>query len=70
LDIRERRLLNAKYSFYEPIIAPVKKGQYIGKILILNDDIIVVESDLISQQEIKRKSIIGRTLESIRYLID
>ena len=70
LDIRGRRLLNAKYSFSEPIIAPVKKGQYIGKISILNDNIIVAESDLISKQGIKGKSIIGRTLESIRYLIN
>tara|TARA_B100000674_G_scaffold143829_1_gene113402 strand:+ start:705 stop:1880 length:1176 start_codon:yes stop_codon:yes gene_type:complete len=70
LNIRTRRNLNAKYSFNQPIIAPIKKGQIIGKLTIYNDEKEIINSSLISGENIERNNIFGRILQKIRYLIN
>jgi D-alanyl-D-alanine carboxypeptidase (penicillin-binding protein 5/6) len=70
LDIRGRRFLNARYSFKEPIFAPIKKGDSIGKIVILNDNDIIVETILISNEDIGVKNIVGKAIGAARYLIN
>jgi len=70
LNIRNKRNLNAKYSFNQPIIAPIKKGQIIGKLTVYNDEKEIVNSSLISGENIERNNIFGRILQKIRYLIN
>jgi D-alanyl-D-alanine carboxypeptidase (penicillin-binding protein 5/6) len=70
LNIRTRRNLNAKYSFNQPIIAPIKKGQIIGKLTVYNDEKEIINSSLISGENIERNNIFGRILQKIRYLIN
>ena len=70
LDIRGRRFLNARYSFKEPIFAPIKKGDSIGKIVILNDNDIIVEANLISNEDIGVNNIVGKAIGAARYLIN
>ena len=54
----------------EPIFAPIKKGDSIGKIVILNDNDIIVETILISNEDIGVKNIVGKAIGAARYLIN
>lgn len=70
LNIREKRNLNAKIMFNEPIIAPIKKDQVIGKLILFNDKVEIMNSNLISGEDVERKNIFGRTIQKIGYLIN
>ena len=70
LDIRGRRFLNARYLYNSPITAPIKKGDTIGKIIILNDDEIIIESNLISNKDIDRSNFIKRAIDAMGYLFN
>ena len=70
LDIRGRRFLNAKYSYNDPIIAPIKKGEIIGKISILNDNNIIIESNLIANEDINKANIFRKVIEVSKYLLN
>ena len=62
--------LNAKILFNEPIIAPVKKNQVIGKLILFNDKEEILNSNLISGENIEKNNFFGRTLQKIEYLIN
>ena len=70
LDIRGRRFLNARYLYNSPIAAPIKKGDTIGKIIILNDDKIIIESNLISNKDIDSSNFIKRAIDAMGYLFN
>lgn len=70
LNIRTKRNLNAKILFNEPIIAPIKENQIIGKLILYNDEEEIMNSNLISSENIERNNIFGRTFQKIRYLIN
>ena len=70
LNIRTKRNLNAKILFNEPIIAPIKEDQIIGKLILYNDEEEIMSSNLISSENIERNNIFGRTFQKIRYLIN
>ena len=70
LDIRGRRFLNARYLYNSPITAPIKKGDTLGKIIILNDDEIIIESNLISNKDIDRSNFIKRAIDAMGYLFN
>jgi len=70
LNIRTKRNLNAKILFNEPIIAPIKEDQIIGKLILYNDEEEIMNSNLISSENIERNNIFGRTFQKIRYLIN
>ena len=70
LNIRTKRNLNAKFLFNEPIVAPIKKDQVIGKLILFNDKVEIMNSNLISGEDIERKNIFGRTIQKIGYLIN
>ena len=70
LDIRGRRFLNARYLYNSPITAPIKKGDTIGKIIILNDDEIIIESNLISNKDIDNSNFIKRAIDVMGYLFN
>jgi D-alanyl-D-alanine carboxypeptidase (penicillin-binding protein 5/6) len=70
LNIKTKRNLNAKILFNEPIIAPIKEDQIIGKLILFNDEEEIMNSNLISDENIERNNIFGRTLQKIGYLIN
>lgn len=70
LNIRTKRNLNAKILFNEPIIAPIKEDQIIGQLILYNDEEEIMNSNLISSENIERNNIFGRTFQKIRYLIN
>lgn len=70
LDIRGRRFLNARYIYNSPVTAPIKKGDTLGKIIILNDDEIIIESNLISNKDIDSGNFIEKALDAMGYLFN
>ena len=70
LDIRGRRFLNARYLYNSPVTAPIKKGDKLGKIIILNDDEIIIESNLISNKDIDSGNLIEKALDAMGYLFN
>ena len=70
LDIRGRRFLNARYLYNSPVTAPIKKGDTLGKIIILNDDEIIIESNLISNKDIDSGNFIEKAVDAMGYLFN
>ena len=70
LDIRGRRFLNARYLYNSPVTAPIKKGDTLGKIIILNDDEIIIESNLISNKDIDGGNFIEKAVDAMGYLFN
>ena len=70
LDIRGRRFLNARYLYNSPVTAPIKKGDTLGKIIILNDDQIIIESNLISNKDIDGGNFIEKAVDAMGYLFN
>lgn len=70
LDIRGRRFLNARYLYNSPVTAPIKKGDKLGKIIILNDDEIIIESNLISNKDIDSGNFIEKAVDAMGYLFN
>jgi len=70
LNIRTRKNLNAKFVFNEPIIAPIKENQIIGKFILFNDKEEILNSNLISGENIEKNNFFERTLQKIEYLIN
>jgi len=69
--IKKARLkkLETKIIYTGPIEAPIKKDDIIAKLVINYDGNFFSEHDLLASENIKRKNIISRILESINYLI-
>ena len=69
--IKKARLkkLETKIIYSGPIEAPIKKDDIIAKLIINYDGNFISEHDLLASENIKRKNIISRILESINYLI-
>ena len=70
LNIKTKRNLNAKILFNEPIIAPIKEDQIIGKLILFKDEEEIMNFNLISDENVERNNIFGRTLQKIGYLIN
>ena len=69
--IKKARLRNleVKVIYDGPIEAPIKKDDIIGKLVINYNGDLLSEHDLLSSQNVKKKNIISRVLNSINYLI-
>ena len=69
--IKKARLRNleVKIIYDGPIEAPIKKDDIIGKLVINYNGDLLSEHDLLSSQNVKKKNIISRVLNSINYLI-
>jgi len=62
--------LNARYLYNSPVTAPIKKGDTLGKIIILNDDEIIIESNLISNNDIDSGNFIEKAVDAMGYLFN
>ncbi len=61
--------LNVKIHYNGPIEAPIKKNQKVGKLIISYENKLLSEHDLLASQNIKKKNILSRILNSVNYLI-
>ena len=69
--IKKGRLnkLVTKIIYNGPIEAPIKKDDKVAKLIITYDGDFLSEHDLLASENIKKKNIISRILNSINYLI-
>jgi serine-type D-Ala-D-Ala carboxypeptidase (penicillin-binding protein 5/6) len=65
----QKRLLNVTINYIEPIEAPIKKDQIIGKLKIVYKEKLVGEYDLLATKNIKKVNIFTRLIRSLNYLI-
>ena len=66
---RKKKLIKAVIKYNNPIPAPVKKGDKIGRLNIYISDELVKEVDVISGETIKRANIFSRLFKSLNFLV-
>ena len=64
-----KKYLKAKIIYNGPIMAPIKKDQILGKLIISYKDELLSEHDLLALEKVKQVNIFTRLIRSINYLI-
>ncbi len=64
-----KKYLKAKIIYNGPIMAPIKKDEILGKLIISYKDNILSEHNLLALEKIKKVNIFTRLIRSINYLI-
>ena len=65
----KKRLLKVTLKYEEPIEAPIKKDEIIGKLRVVYDQELVGEYDLLASNDVKKVNIFTRLIKSLNYLI-
>ncbi|MFM9834626.1 MAG: D-alanyl-D-alanine carboxypeptidase, partial [Methylophilaceae bacterium] len=61
--------VKANMSSKQPLIAPIKAGQEIGKIIFSLDGKVISEQKLVATKSVDEAGIIGRIIDSVRLLL-
>ena len=64
-----KKYLKAKIIYNGPIMAPIKKDDVIGKLIINYKNEILSEHDLLAFEKVDKVNILTRLIRSINYLI-
>ena len=65
----KKRLLKVTLKYNEPVEAPIKKNDVIGKFKVVYDDELVGEYDLLATNSIEKGNIFTRLIKTLNYLI-
>ena len=65
----KKKLLKVVLKYEEPIEAPIKKDEILGKLRVVYDEELVGEYDLLAANDVKKVNIFTRLLKSLNYLI-
>jgi serine-type D-Ala-D-Ala carboxypeptidase (penicillin-binding protein 5/6) len=65
----KKRLLKVALRYEEPIEAPIKKDDIVGKLRVVYDEELVGEYDLLAANDVKKVNIFTRLIKSLNYLI-
>ncbi len=65
----KKRLLKVALKYEEPIEAPIKKDDIVGKLRVVYDEELVGEYDLLAANNVKKVNIFTRLIKSLNYLI-
>ena len=65
----KKRLLKVTLKYNEPIEAPIKKDEIIGKLRVVYDQELVGEYDLLASNDVKKVNVFTRLIKSLNYLI-
>ena len=65
----KKRLLKVTLKYEEPIEAPIKKDEIIGKLRVVYDQELVGEYDLLASNNVKKVNVFTRLIKSLNYLI-
>ena len=69
LDIPARRGIRLEYSYKEPIIAPINKGDKLGEVHIIYPNSETIEVPLVAGEEVKKKNAFINVIDAIRHFI-
>jgi len=64
-----KKLLKVTINYNGPVVAPIKKDQIIGKLIIMYDGEFNKDYDLLASHDVKRINMFSRLLKSINYFI-
>ncbi len=64
-----KKYLKAKIVYNGPIMAPIKKDEILGKLIIIYKDELLSEHNLLALEKVKKVNIFTRLIRSINYLI-
>ena len=64
-----KKYLKAKILYNGPIMAPIKKDEILGKLIIIYKDELLSEHNLLALEKVKKVNIFTRLIRSINYLI-
>ena len=62
----EAKKLQQSLSFYEPLLAPIKKGQVIGQMKVMADGKVVAERPVLALQAVEKAGFVGRITDSVK----
>ena len=65
----KKRLLKVSVKYEEPIEAPIKKDEIVGKVRVVYDEELVGEYDLLAANDVKKVNVFTRLIKSLNYLI-
>ena len=65
----KKRLLKVSLKYEEPIEAPIKKNEIVGKLRVVYDEELVGEYDLLATNDVKKVNVFTRLIKSLNYLI-
>jgi D-alanyl-D-alanine carboxypeptidase (penicillin-binding protein 5/6) len=65
----KKRLLKVTLKYNEPIEAPIKKDEIIGKLRVVYDQELIGEYDLLASNDVKKVNVFTRLIKSLNYLI-
>ena len=65
----KKRLLKVTLKYEEPIEAPIKKNEIVGKLSVVYDEELIGEYDLLAANNVKKVNIFTRLIKSLNYLI-
>ena len=65
----KKRLLKVVLKYEEPIQAPIKKNEIVGKLSVVYDEELVGEYDLLAANDVKKVNAFTRLIKSLNYLI-
>mgnify|MGYP001242279774 CR=1 FL=1 len=66
---RKKKTIKAVLEYNGPVLAPIKKGDKIGTLNVYQDNELIKETNLYSNENIKRSNIFARLLKSLNYLV-
>tara|TARA_Y100000389_G_scaffold203101_1_gene250444 strand:+ start:2111 stop:3262 length:1152 start_codon:yes stop_codon:yes gene_type:complete len=65
----KKRLLKVALKYEEPIEAPIKKDEIVGKLRVVYDEELIGEYDLLATNDVKKVNVFTRLIKSLNYLI-
>ena len=65
----KKRLLKVALKYEEPIEAPIKKDEIVGKLRVVYDEELIGEYDLLAANDVKKVNVFTRLIKSLNYLI-
>ena len=68
-SLNKQKYINAKINYTGPVVAPIKKGDVLGKLNIFYKDELIQTHDLIAYENIERVNALSRLMRSINYLV-
>lgn len=68
-SLNKQKYINAKINYKGPVVAPIKKGDILGKLNIFYKDELIQTHDLLAYENIERVNVLSRLMRSINYLV-
>ena len=66
---RKKKIIQVYAEYKNPIVAPIKKGDKVGELLIYVSNVLEKKVDIFSNENIKRANVFSRLFKTLNYLV-